>query len=222
MNKWEKLIEATRQRNEAFERLSDADKRTVIALDALDQAKAGLLSPAAGTYFRAFADESSALSANTARSMELRDVLAQVSPPECTVCARGGLFAAMVLRTDSFKADDTIGNWFGEVSIICADRVSFDDYMVDLFTLEQLELIESAFEGWDDWRKEDGSYFSDGTVEAWNNLGVSDTARFRLIMENIVVHKGQFNPYLLPKWNGSAYYTPGFREAKTRARALLL
>lgn len=199
--------------NARFERMSMPDKRVAIALDVLDQLKTGILTPEQGTYFRA--DMERKVDADA----DMQDALAVMG--ECTVCARGALFVGMVLRTDRYKVGQAGYEVFGDRPAIFAEREHMDSYMRGLWTGHQLTVIEEAFEGWQlTYPRADGEYGPE-VEDAWSNLNnYSDSTKLRLIMENIVINKGEFLPEVTPKLRGAVAYMPGFKEAEAEARRL--
>ncbi len=112
----------------------------------------------------------------------------------CTVCALGAMFLTHLDNTDSLKVTPT--GWF---------RIeSFDVYeqLSEVFTEEQLGLIEAAFEC--DW----GCYYDDTwdiengfpedhpcfKAEAFGRSYTEPRERLVAIMENIIANEGTFKP----------------------------
>ena len=137
--------------------ISKAKQRVLIAKDALEWEAAGALIAAQGQYV-------APLLAPIDGSLwqQARDTFIG----KCQVCALGALLVAKAVRYDNVTREALLGQ------NTQALREHFDE--------DQLTLIESAFEGWND--------------ESWFDAYPDESARFRAIMRNIIRHKGTFVP----------------------------
>lgn len=187
-----KQVDALIKKRKAIWRATTKPQRRIlVARDVIAQIKADRLLPMKGRWIDLYRDWSSAAYYDTMDSMQ-EVVLAKKA--KCQVCALGSIMASMVL----FKNMVTIGN---------IDR-DFDYYRLRkfkrrkdnvgiraLFSRDQLELIEGAFEmgsglhgtlkqhvkGWEE-AKAFGVKFNDST------------SRLIAIMKNIIKNKGEFVP----------------------------
>lgn len=225
----EEIARSIQADNARFEALPPEHKRVAIALDVLDQLALNLITADHGTYFNARFDT------GVSKFEELQTLLP--SAVECKVCARGGLFVGMVRRLDDFtpkgftygELEDEYGDFVEDKCGLVATSLDFDAYLVQLFPMRQLRLIEQAFESWNfmDLRQDAAE---DGALEKlvgidqlywdWRLDGYGASTRMRLVMENIVVGGGTFDPYLTPGIRAGVPYMPGFAEAEPEARKL--
>lgn len=193
-------------KNAAFANMTPEQKRVAIAQDVIAGLRSRRLVAEAGTYIstdlnRGCVNESS-ISEN---GISVQDVLKDI--PVCNVCAKGAMFVSMVERFNQvyYKPED------GENAedVYESDVVFFydggNDMMYELekyFSREQLDLIEAAFEAWDNidlrlkaenWRSPQNI---DAAYEAVGKITAIPSARNRMIaiMENIVLNNGTFLP----------------------------
>lgn len=196
--------------NKVFEKLSPADKRVAIARDVLAQIAAKKLVPTAGAWLTGKDDTPLFNEKDLKKDPELQSILAKTE--QCEGCALGGLFMCAVKRADQLKLSELDG-----VKSFKKEKAEYEDvdmtidhsvintddafrYLKRFFSDVQLNEIESAFE------KGKGAVMN--FVVARFAEEVNDPAdRMRLIMENIITHKGKFvyqdEPFM--KW-----VTPGF------------
>lgn len=225
----EEIAKSIQADNARFEALPPEHKRVAVALDVLDQLALNLISADHGTYF------SARFNTEVSKFVELQALLP--SAVECKVCARGGLFVGMVRRLDDFtpkgftygELEDEFGDFLEDKCELEASSLDFDAYLVQLFPMRQLRLIEQAFEHWgfEDLRRDAAE---DGALEKlaelcrvyqdWRLDGCNASTRMRLVMENIVVGGGTFDPYLTPSIRAGVPYMPGFAGAEAEARKL--
>ncbi len=177
----------TRKRNRAFQRLSGVQKRVTVAQDVLEQLALRRLLPTFGTYLKVSDDVDLKFRSGDEEHEELQvhEVLAGNS---CHVCGIGSLFVAAVDRADSCKVGD----------MSSTDDAGFmRSYLEDFFSMEQLVLIEAAFEG--RLISVDGTDFDDDSPEvlaaiAFTKKLTSPAGRLKKIMGNIIEHNGTFRP----------------------------
>ena len=165
-NAFLKRIEKT---NEVFNNSAPEQKRVMIAQDVIDRIKAQLLQPKVQRLIRM---------PECARVNQ-----ENVNTLTCEVCAKGGLLASYVGRVNNFDVDCLISNTENNEAHV---------KLLELFTLEQLAIIEYAFEG--------GQYIH--SVNISGNLRTAlrmfyenyETAEERLIAicENIIKNNGDF------------------------------
>lgn len=186
----------TRERNRRFEKMSDAQKRVRIAKDVIEHIKAGFLKPANSGYLtlsRAvekeftkdlYRGDYSTLEEDKAPAKPLHQLFQKSE--SCTVCGIGGVFVAAVVRADKCTVDDM-------------GSVDNDDYMREYlgawFDIDQLGLIESAFEYDPSFGQRYEMSNNDDTCHAAAGFGYAfknPSQRLLAIMENIVENDGQF------------------------------
>ena len=123
-------------------------------------------------------------------------------PADCKVCGVGGLLVAKCMRFDKFE------NAFDLDTDIQVGGYEAGNGLVDLFSNEQLALIECAFEKWtapeidpeEDDNSGDKSELGDITREEQDKAATfgarydDDRNRFLAIMRNIVKNDGTFKP----------------------------
>jgi hypothetical protein len=153
----------------AFSKLSITKQRIAIAEDALKHIENKILTPA--TMQLVVHDSISSI--RNDKSKDLKTIFTDMK--SCEVCARGGLFVALILKDNKMKLGDLINRGGDAVN----ERLS------DVFTLEQIDLMENAFEGFDD----------DDTA-SFKFYKKYKTAKGRLIaiLKNIIKNKGIFKP----------------------------
>lgn len=165
-----------RDRNRRFSLLPLAAQRVRVAKDVILQIKDGRLSPFRGIYFKATHPFSS------------EDLQMELEGQEsCTVCAIGAAFACLVKRANLFKA---------RVGYSSVTSTEMRGRLGAIFSVEQLAMIETAFEG---------ILFDQTGILGWEEVGrargfcgppsqTSDAERMTKIMENIVQNGGEFAP----------------------------
>lgn len=186
--------------NAAFENLSASEKRVAIARDVLAQIHSKRLTAQRGVYLNLDSSKSTTVTKNT----ELRDLLK--SQKSCTGCALGSMFMCAVEKADKLKVNDLcyLDLAEGQSEELVPNDIEIDQddtikYLSKFFPKDQLLDIESAFEG-DDF----GGDCTDFLPEEMED----SSERMRLIMENIIAHKGKFDPSTSPV--AGSYSTPGF------------
>ena len=116
-----KRIEKT---NELFNNSTPEQKRVMIAQDVIDRINVQLLTASKGRiiYLPQYANVNKE----------------NVNSLECDVCAKGGLFASYIGRVNNFDESCYISNNLNNPA---------HEKLLEIFTLEQLAIIEFAFEG---------------------------------------------------------------------------
>ncbi len=165
------FVEGVKRDNAEFDRASAAQKRVIIAQDALKHAAVGLLKPAVCTYgFVHLTPE------DCRQEVDLRDALVEQAPT-CRACARGGLVFAAILRRDKMKG------------VMFAGEATIPEFPVAMF-----EAIECAFEA---STINECGYRYETQLERWalatERIHGTDLYRFRRIMQWIIDHKGGFS-----------------------------
>jgi hypothetical protein len=129
---------------------------------------------------------------------QLDEILPEIS--KCEVCAKGAFFIAGVLRNDRITCYESYNPGSHKI----------EHYLRGIFSKRMLDQIEAAFERWEP------SLFSEVP---------SRSTRLRLIAENLIVSKGNFNMKLYPVWDGEwdsgNWTTPGYKELVQKEKAKL-
>jgi hypothetical protein len=176
-----------RQSNRRFERATAAEKRVMIAKDAIKQIEARKFIPRSGTYFRCHRHLQS--------GEPLQGQLTGPEAPACTVCGIGAAFVSAVRLFNRFDVPS------GESEYIW--DTDFRDFLRKYFSDTQTYLIEAAFErdvvaGPGTWDSPERIKFeSTPTVKAAIAFGKAyavDRNRLLAILRNIVKHRGTFVP----------------------------
>lgn len=174
------------QKQKPWSRLSKKAKRIRIAEDVLMQLDSGKFI-ASGGYFNIYYNVNE-YSDRTQVQTLLKD---ESNGVRCTGCAKGAIFAAMVLETNSL----TLKRSFSMVSSTMLDTKNLLE-----FTRNQLDLIETAYEGVVITQTNRDLDNSPAKKEAirFNNR-YNDTVKIREkclrgIMRNIIKNEGYFIP----------------------------
>ena len=174
-----KGLKATAAAEAAFKKLSKPMKRVAIAQDVIASLKAKQLTAQARNYLTV---DDGALHTNFQTALALGQ--------KCTACALGSLFVCAVKVQNDVCTED---------AEYAAEQVSVHGYLSDIFSVEQLSLIETAFECSaadvpgllaDD---EDPSDAFNKAI-AFGHRYESDHTRMVAIMKNIIKHEGTFVP----------------------------
>jgi hypothetical protein len=119
------------------------------------------------------------------RSGDFKEVVKQ-----CTVCALGAVtLASLVKREDEVKAAALL-----QLAEDCDRDIVDDELMCSVFSEEQMDLIESAYE---QCAMGDKSYSTDEDTRDAVIFGKDHSTpsnRLIAIMQNIIDHKGEFKP----------------------------
>lgn len=185
----------TAKDNLAFAKLPKAQKRVAIARDVIAQVKLGMIDVQQGKYL--------------GDVVKVEDDNGNVVGVEkCTACALGSLFACAVNKPAlKLDLDDALPAY----GYSGADDDSMREQLGDVFSEDQLRLIESAFE-MDDFLEGDDSKYQDvieddgtwtgetvfkGRLKKAVDFGeryTSDKRRLIAIMENVIENNGTFRP----------------------------
>jgi hypothetical protein len=207
--------EAIAKRNAAFAKLSPAQKRVVVAKDVLAALNAKQLKARQSVYVESTLVRSDPASEydmdeyyrqrNEADAADAQTMLLE-GKAECTVCAIGSVFVCAVERMNKLSYLD----------FRTMDQRDMRHYLADAgFSLEQLDLMECAFERTAKYiESEKYEQFSCGGYEegdddidaairfgeqfvTYNESGsrvVNSEGCMRAIMKNIIANNGEFRP----------------------------
>jgi hypothetical protein len=114
---------------------------------------------------------------------------------KCNVCALGAAVLSKARLFDNVPIDGEAASYGGVISL------DYDDCfngLKDIFSESQLQLIEAAFEGWDE-----GSWETNPAIRRAVAFGEKyiddDKKRMKAIMQNIIDNDGTFKPPAVPK-----------------------
>jgi hypothetical protein len=179
----------TKNLNAEFKKATKAQKRVMIAQDVLAQLKAKRYVAESGCWVQANYNITVPL-AEIRYDDSVQELFVEKKIESCNVCALGGLFMSCTnfnnntLLEELDDASEKLGNLIGE-------EEKLSNKLNEIFTTDQLKLIESYFEANDGYFRD---YDEDGRIEAFYNKNSSDKKRLQLIMENIVENNGTFVP----------------------------
>lgn len=180
-------------KEEEFWALSESDRRITIAKDVLKALNEGKLIAKERVYLRAFLKPTKAImnpSGDGIKSeIQVNTVLKKLQ--NCTACAIGSVFTCAALRADRLKIMK-INYTLLSKDVFRINVNSMQEYLRRFFSLNQLSIIECAFEcnsGFgnaafpDRWK---AMVFGEGYRTAYK--------RMQAIMRNIVKNDGEFKP----------------------------
>ncbi len=192
--------------NAAFKKLPAAKKRVAIAQDALRWMKSSGVTISRGTYV----EPTEMYDSYDTEAVEPKGIQCIVDA-KCEVCAKGGLFMASVMRTNTISTEDVLNSGCSDIDTkVCAtDKI---------FSQAQFDLIEYVFEN--------GAVINETTetnvlydlITRWNQRFPCDSVgalypttasarqrilagnklRFAAICVNIIQNKGKFVPKDIP------------------------
>ena len=192
-DKLKKEAKRVRDRNYRFKQMTPTQQRVTIAKDVLKLLEAEKIVARSGTYM------------DLGRKVESKDIWAgsgywtggevegvQVhqlieAAPTCKVCGIGACFVAAVRRADQCKSTDMSGT---------NDDHFMREYLEQWFDIEQIELVESAFEmdtsfyNQERERTKDVAYYA----QQFGKRYAKDGDRLAAIFTNIADNKGKFVP----------------------------
>lgn len=196
--------------------LSPAQRRSLIATDALAALHAGKFIARAGKYveFAPYRELSSKLDAEDFKITD-KDLPSIEEAIErsgtCSVCALGACFVAEVTRNRKNRTFNEFGfaAYNGSIISFLGERGSFRETLEQYFEPQQLGLIESAFECRGDYYHRAVRRLQ--TTEAESEMSDADrdrlesavkfgqrfpgsTERLEAILENIISNCGEFKP----------------------------
>lgn len=161
--------EEIKLKNKEFKEMSVAKKRVAIAKDALKQIKLRNFIVETGTYCDV--DIKKDLSGNLKKILQTE---------QCTVCAKGALFAADILKRGNYNFNDNnaLPLWFSAKESQTTERLK------GIFSTKQLDLMEIAFEG----------YYEDEAAYNFFSKYKDNEERLIAILENVIKNEGTFKP----------------------------
>ncbi len=179
MKKKESIIVTISKPN--FDKLSLSKQQMAVAQDVLDRVKFKQIIPSGGQFCSRFNEDD-----ETKKLPQLSEKLKSTNTT-CIVCAKGGLFMAYIGIVNNYEKPKLFCN---------AESIRFPEMeaLSEIFSFEQLALIETAFEGTTfGWNVE-----LTGRQELdcydFNKAYTNDNDRLIAICKNIIKNKGTFIP----------------------------
>lgn len=181
-----KKIPTIEERNAAFNKMTPAQKRVAIAKDVIAQLNSSdqkrKINVTCGTYFKIDYTNRKVVAGE-----ELQNLLAEPET-QCSVCAKGAIFAVKVLNYNDYKLTESDVSWGLEL-----DEEDMVENLKGIFTQLQLNLIENAFE-----QEVLNGFTYDlnfpkhiRAATMYHNVP-DPKDRLRLIMHNIIENQGTF------------------------------
>lgn len=155
--------------NAAYQKATPAQRRVMIAKDALKQIETGQINPMSGTYINLWGD------GHVEEGKPLQPVLLdEASAISCDCCAKGAMFISCVRLSNRYH---------GNPSGIDSDEINS---LVN-WPKQNYDEIEAAFEGF----YGDKGQYSDW-IPKWEQKYPTDRERLPAILKNIIRNKGTF------------------------------
>ena len=161
-----------------------------IAKDVLANIKAKKIIGSTGSYIgEKLVNAINYAADNSTNLVELKSVLnkTMTKGAGCEVCALGSMFVSLIDKKNSCKISDAYD--------LARDSEIFDNRLLTAFSNDELNIIETAFEGsgfdqccFDSQENEQIARIAG----MWGDEIENDTERLKAIMENIVKNKGEF------------------------------
>jgi len=182
------LAEQIEAQNEAFNLMSGAEQRVIIAKDCIIRIHAEQIKPCQNKFFDNLGDFKADDDSEPKSIKETINNSENV--PTCQVCAKGGLFLSIIGRVNNFNFD----NIWGDNDIDSDEHAELLTY----FSARQLAYIEFAFEGQQHLDYDTDDEPIDFTDEESNkaedfsdSFGTADE-KLIAICENIINNNGEF------------------------------
>lgn len=177
--------------NKIFKKANDAQKRVILAKEIISQIKAERFLARRGNFCKienrgAFKDLDS-----------IQKLFLSKKIPNCTVCALGSILMAQTIFANKENIGDYESDFYDLGKTIKYKTGDTKNGIVKLFGLEQIKLIEQAFEmGQGYFKKYELDNKLPDTHKAidFGNQYFSSDVRLINIMENIISNKGTFVP----------------------------
>lgn len=169
--------------------LKGAKGRVAVAQDVLKLLKAKKVKARTGSYLGISTSDYEA----TSKCKDLRGVLRKIK--SCEACALGSMLVSVVRKDNDFPmTGDTFCDWLSGGGKILDDEERMRKRLGELFSPEQLALIECAFERRDQFATDDSVPSEIGDAVDFGHGYDTATDRLKAIMQNIIDNKGQFVP----------------------------
>lgn len=174
----QELIDAA---NARFNSMTPAERRVEVAKDVILQLRNGLYQATKSTYVNF--KRSIAFDANRDMCTLADDEI------RCECCVRGAMFLSKARKFNNLKMGDIPTLPLHDKRIYTINASNFKTYERELFSPDQIMLMECAFERWVDY-----TVFPPHVNEYINKLPNDPTERMITIMQNVIDNQGTFVP----------------------------
>lgn len=191
----EELAAEIENRNRVFAAATPEQKRMLIAKDVIAQIKAKRFKPTSGTWVRPKMKNGAYLEIEEKFDGDesIRELFIGKRIPACDCCALGAMF----MSCTTYNEGTTVDHFEREIDWDFEERVlnkTLSNGLTNFFSVEQLQLIETAFEGGDGaFMVEKGDLEAQKAASWYEDLS-RDDKRMIAIMENIIANNGTFVP----------------------------
>lgn len=191
----EELAAEIENRNRVFAAAPPEQKRMLIAKDVIAQIKAKRFKPTAGTWVRTKMKNGAYLAVEEKfdGNESMRELFIGKRIPACDCCALGAMFMSCTTYNEGTTVDDFERemDWDFEERVL---NKTLSNGLTNFFSVEQLQLIETAFEGGDGaFMVKKGDLAAQKAASWYEDLS-RDDKRMIAIMENIIANNGTFVP----------------------------
>lgn len=191
----EEIAAEVEKRNQIFAAASPEEKRMLIAKDVIEQIKAKRFKPTSGTWVRPKMKNGRFIDVEDRFDGEesLRELFIGKRIPACDCCALGAMFMSCTTYNEGTTVDDfeRETDWGFEDKVM---KGRLSNGLTGFFSVDQLRLIETAFEGGDGaFTAEDDDAEAQKAVRWYEDMS-RDDKRMVAIMENIIANNGTFVP----------------------------
>lgn len=162
----ESLAKKIERENKKFDLATDAEKRVMIAKDCLARIELGQIEPNGSRFCKLI---------NHKGNENIKNKLEITNDVVCQACAKGSLFMSYIGRVNNYNTyrDDIIDN---------SEHNREHSKLFEIFSPEQLTLIEYAFEG-TQYIFENKIHFDKETFEKIVNLRLSVAKKNKIILD---------------------------------------
>lgn len=186
--------ESTKAKNKRFWALQKRDQRVAVARDVIELLESKKIIAERGTYVKI----------NTHEDIQNQKMDTLLAKPDitCICCGLGALFTGVVDMGDKVNVSDVFKNeeWWGRSEFYGnqIDDSKMREKLREVFSPDQLGLIESAFEG-KLFRDNEGKTSPEFEklrrfATAFGKRYKNDEERMKAIMKNIIKNRGTFRP----------------------------
>ena len=191
----EEIAAEIEKRNQLFAAASPEQKRMLIAKDVIEQIKAKRFKPTSGTWVRPKMKNGAYLGVEEKFDGDesVRELFIGKKIPACDCCALGAMFMSCTTYNDgtSVEAFEREIDWEFEEHVL---KGKLSNGLNSFFSVEQLRLIETAFEGGDGAFMAEDDDKEAQKAASWYDAMSGDDKRMVAIMENIIANNGTFVP----------------------------
>ncbi len=175
----------TEQKNLEFKKLSKPEQRIAIAQDVLDQIKAKRYIATSGRWI-SFEEEKGTYLSQFSPTDSIQGLFEKKELTTCQCCGLGALFMSCINLNNNTTVENY--NYESDDLATAISEETLSNGLNEIFSYEQLRLIESYFEG------ADGAFLDDKRNAINFYYENCEEERLKLVMENIIENEGTFVP----------------------------